>query len=438
MRILRQLKHRCLKNRKCGLVNFLLLIICIGFVGRILKSKFRNKNNGDGNRRSFQLVTHRLSDNKREKISDTNSSTINKITPRLILSTTVKTTTDRPIATFTEPKEKKLSQKQVGKLRRLVQKYSACLKRHFVEISDSIISPSFYETEEELRRRCFVEMFGTASGNICKWPPKKLVGPLYVNFTALPLDELHRTELGYVQVGGKWKPKHCASREEVALIIPFRDREEHLSVFLRQIHSVLRRQEYTYRILVIEQKDEYPFNRGKLMNVGFKEALKISATFSCFIFHDVDLIPENDNNDYGCPTSPRHMSHSVDKFNYILPYKGIFGGVEAFKRNDFERINGFPNAYWGWGAEDDCLYKRVIQSGYTLTRPDSYIGRYKMIKHSHSNSAPPNRMDKLNNARAEFQTDGISSLQYKVLNSEIRQLYTFVQVDLNMEGDSIY
>ena len=435
MRILRKLKRQCLRFRRVCLLKFFLVFICVGIAGKFLREKYIHQKK----RIVFFEHDNRQhspgSDEKRREKAGTN---ISVIKPTLNPSTGVKMTTNRPIATFTEPKDKKLSLKQVGKLRKLVQRYSACLKQHFDEISGSIISPSFYETEEELRRRCFVEMFGTASGNICKWPPKKLVGPLYVNFTAVPLDELHQTELSFVQVGGKWTPKSCASREEVAIIIPFRDREEHLAIFLRQIHSILRRQEYTYRIIVIEQKDEYPFNRGKLMNVGYREALKISNTFSCFIFHDVDLIPENDSNDYGCPTSPRHMSHAVDKFNYILPYKGIFGGVEAFKKNDFERINGFPNAYWGWGAEDDCLYKRVIQNGYTLTRPDSFIGRYKMIKHSHSNSAPPDRMDKLNNARAEFQTDGISSLQYKVLNNEIRQLYTYVQVDLNMEGDSIY
>jgi len=339
---------------------------------------------------------------------------------------------------YTEAKQVKLAYGEIKKLKRLVKNYGLCLTKYVSDIADSLTSPSFYKAEEELRKKCFIELFGTSSGNVCKWPPQKLVGPLYVNFTSVGLNELSKTELNFVEVGGKWAPKHCATRQEIAIIIPFRDRSEHLSLFLRQIHGILKRQEYSYRVVVIEQNDEYPFNRGKLMNVGFREALKLSSAFTCFIFHDVDLIPENDHNDYGCPTSPRHMSYAVDKFNYILPYKGLFGGVEAFRRADFERVNGFPNTYWGWGAEDDNLYKRVIQNGLALTRPAIYHGRYKMIKHAQSKEAPPNRHDKLNNAHGEFQVDGISSLQYKVLNKEIRQLYTIVQVDLNMEGDSIY
>ena len=56
------------------------------------------------------------------------------------------------------------------------------------------------------------------------------------------------------------------------------------------------------------------------MNVGFKESLKY-GDFSCFIFHDVDLIPEDDRNFYGCNISPAHMSVAVDKFNYRFVFQ---------------------------------------------------------------------------------------------------------------------
>lgn len=59
------------------------------------------------------------------------------------------------------------------------------------------------------------------------------------------------------------------------------------------------------------------FNRAMLMNVGYVEALK-EREFDCFIFHDVDLLPEDDRNLYTCPEQPRHMSVAIDKFKYRL------------------------------------------------------------------------------------------------------------------------
>lgn len=41
-----------------------------------------------------------------------------------------------------------------------------------------------------------------------------------------------------------------------------------------------------------------------------------------------------------------------------LPYSNIFGGAGSFTREHFELINGFSNKFWGWGGEDDDLYKR--------------------------------------------------------------------------------
>ena len=51
------------------------------------------------------------------------------------------------------------------------------------------------------------------------------------------------------------------------------------------------------------------------MNIGFVEALKLRS-WDCFIFHDVDLLPENDRNLYTCPPLPRHMSVAVDAMAY--------------------------------------------------------------------------------------------------------------------------
>ena len=61
-----------------------------------------------------------------------------------------------------------------------------------------------------------------------------------------------------------------------------------------------RRQELHYRIYLVNQTDPNPFNRAMLFNVGFMEAMK-DYNWTCVIFHDVDLIPEDDRNVYRFP-----------------------------------------------------------------------------------------------------------------------------------------
>ena len=72
------------------------------------------------------------------------------------------------------------------------------------------------------------------------------------------------------------------------------------------------RQQVDYGIFIVEQDGNGAFNRAMLLNVGAAEALK-SYDFQCFIFHDVDLLPEDDRNLYTCPVQPRHMSVAINK-----------------------------------------------------------------------------------------------------------------------------
>ena len=43
---------------------------------------------------------------------------------------------------------------------------------------------------------------------------------------------------------------------------------------------------------------------------------------------------------------------------YRLPYDNYFGGAAVFTAEQFKRINGFSNLFWGWGGEDDDSYNR--------------------------------------------------------------------------------
>ncbi|XP_038399532.1 beta-1,4-galactosyltransferase 6 isoform X4 [Canis lupus familiaris] len=259
-------------------------------------------------------------------------------------------------------------------------------------------------------------------------------GILHVNVSEISFDEIHQLfskDLD-IEPGGHWRPKDCKPRWKVAVLIPFRNRHEHLPIFFLHLIPMLQKQRLEFAFYVIEQTGTQPFNRAMLFNVGFKEAMKDSV-WDCVIFHDVDHLPENDRNYYGCGEMPRHFAAKLDKYMYILPYKEFFGGVSGLTVEQFRKINGFPNAFWGWGGEDDDLWNRVHYAGYNVTRPEGDLGKYKSIPHHHRGEVQfLGRYKLLRYSKERQYIDGLNNLIYtpKIL---VDRLYTNISVNLMPE-----
>lgn len=151
--------------------------------------------------------------------------------------------------------------------------------------------------------------------NQCPVTPPDLVGPIEVDVQPEFMENVEKKLVGKIQKGGRFKPSECRARDRVAIVVPFRDRKQHLPVLLKNLHPFLMRQQIDYGIFLVEQSTDGSFNRAKLMNVGYAEALKLYE-WDCFVFHDVDLLPMDDRNLYTCPDQPRHLSAAVDTLGF--------------------------------------------------------------------------------------------------------------------------
>ncbi|KAM6434768.1 beta-1,4-galactosyltransferase 3 [Liasis olivaceus] len=259
-----------------------------------------------------------------------------------------------------------------------------------------------------------------------------LIGPLTVSFSQVPTLEKIQEKNPAVELGGRYRPFNCESRSRTAIIIPHRNRETHLRHLLYYLHPFLQRQQLQYGIYIVHQAGNATFNRAKLLNVGVKEALK-DEEWNCLFLHDVDLIPENDHNLYVCDLwNPKHVSVAMNKFRYKLPYSQYFGGVSALTPDQYLKINGFPNEYWGWGGEDDDIAMRVRFRGMKILRPPVSVGHYKMVKHKsdEGNEQNPHRFDLLIRTYRTWTQDGMNSLSYTLLSKEMLPLYTNITADI--------
>ena len=163
----------------------------------------------------------------------------------------------------------------------------------------------------------------------------------------------------------------------VNLIIPYRDnhpeqrRAEQLAEFIPYMKEYLK--DVPHRFYVIEQSEDGKlFNRGALLNYGFKLATEMSAQSvnDAFIFHDVDLLPDSDLKEWYTVPPKQVVYHiAAVKGNRYLSDKGGLGGIVNFRMEDYQATNGHPNNF-GWGDEDNELRRRVNDCRLTITRPN--------------------------------------------------------------------
>ena len=149
-------------------------------------------------------------------------------------------------------------------------------------------------------------------------------------------------------------------KNKLGIIVPYRNRSGHLDKFLKDVPQYLKKQKIDYEIIVIEQADDEPFNRGKLLNIGVHRAKLLDCNYVAL--HDVDMIPLDV--DYSHVDRPTHLATSFvsNHGEKRIIFDEYFGGVTLFPILDYYKVNGYSNEYWGWGYEDDDLMYRCREN----------------------------------------------------------------------------
>lgn len=148
------------------------------------------------------------------------------------------------------------------------------------------------------------------------------------------------------------------------IIVPYRDRQKHLTHFLSHMHEF-----YSHmHICIVEQSNGKPFNRAKLLNIGYLQNRPgiNKIDYSSFIFHDVDMLPIGDV-DYG--HSPHYMS-VTQLIKSDIQKKDYLGGVTKFTHEAFVKVGGYNNDYFHRAEDNEMMFNlkrlgiRVINSNY--------------------------------------------------------------------------
>ena len=154
-------------------------------------------------------------------------------------------------------------------------------------------------------------------------------------------------------------------------IIPYRNRESNLTAWMHQAHKTYTKNGVclidAYDIILVEQDNNQPFNKGILLNIGFWKAMELHhmkyaqqgllTVRPNLIFNDVDVF---------C----RKIDHLRPEPIVRHPYgqDHCLGCIFMCSPEAYLGFNGFSNSYNGWGREDADALLRCRSKGINVDR----------------------------------------------------------------------
>ena len=231
-----------------------------------------------------------------------------------------------------------------------------------------------------------------------------------------------------------YSPPKLTSKPDICVVTIFREdatKERHIQKdhFIR-IMKKLFEPISNITIIVVEQNDSAAFNIGKLKNIGFDLAKKYNVS-GHFIFSDIDMIPNTRLMKYYlvAPECPLALAQRGTRYtkDYWVPSKThppFLGGVTGFSKNDFEKINGYPNNFMGWGGEDDALRMRIRNANLEISFPEKGaiidLETYTIQEKKNiivNNLKENQKWEKLHQDEQKWKNNGLNTLDYTLISS---------------------
>jgi len=201
-------------------------------------------------------------------------------------------------------------------------------------------------------------------------------------------------------------------------IVPYRDRKEHLEFFKTYLPHVDPGTDY--RVLVVHQCDQRPFNRGAMKNIGFlavKQLYPDTYKDVTLIFNDVDIMPYKEG------VFHTDTGGGVVRHNY--GYTSCLSASFVIKGRDFEACGGFPN-FWTWGLEDFFIQERVLRVGLKIDRSRFHPVGHKAVLQFFDGITRPVSTLNVDALRRKHERDGWDSVQCRFdVEGEFVQVWSF-------------
>lgn len=191
----------------------------------------------------------------------------------------------------------------------------------------------------------------------------------------------------------------------LAIIVPYRDREEHLKIFVPYMKMYLPGDE----IIIVEQADEKHFNRAKLLNIGF-----LNHKSDYYVFHDIDMLPIQVG--YSERDGVTQIAFSdIQLIDYL-------GAVTMYERNIFIKSEGYHNDYFHRAEDNEMMFNLKSKKIPVLNR----FGIFKQLQHERN--GPEFIPELWEKAQLPRTKNMLETCEYKLISKEVKEGYTHIKV----------
>jgi hypothetical protein len=191
----------------------------------------------------------------------------------------------------------------------------------------------------------------------------------------------------------------------LSIVVPYRNREDHLAQFIPHMNKYLP----NAKIVIVEQADDKPFNRGKLLNISFKE---IDSFYYCF--HDVDHLPIDVP--YICSPGVNQLAYSnIQTSNFL-------GAVTMYDKQTFEKSEGYHNDYFHRAEDNEMMTNLMLKRIFVSHR----FGTFKTLPHPRT--GPEFIPELWQKAQLPRTKNMLKTCEYQLISKEVYGTHTHLRV----------
>mgnify|MGYP006143354101 CR=1 FL=1 len=250
----------------------------------------------------------------------------------------------------------------------------------------------------------------------------------------------------------------------LAVVIPlFGGARKGLPRLCHRLGDHLDRMGVEFDVFAVNQVDDFPFNRGALLNIGVQHALATKPSrsrahsagtvlaYDYLALQDIDRFPSAVNRSCIQPAATYYAFPAMRP--HALNPQALAGGVLVVSTKLFRAVNGFSNTYWGYGSEDNDLFLRLRWCGLP---PIHGAEIDSCMEHRNCGACTSNRasffgdagrrdranyervLARMREPRVHMLQDGLSSLNFTVQGPPRREACTgrtISVLDVSLGGD---